>query len=326
MAADVESLMYVSNEQNERFVPWHGLGTPVEEAPTSKEAIRLAGLDWKVNPMPVFSNDREIPGYIANVRDVDGAVLGVTRSRYQITQNQDAFEFTDSLIGGEVKYETAGSLAGGKRVFLLASLPEEKILGDEVIPYVCFTNGFDGQHCVTAALTPVRVVCQNTLNFALESAPRKWSTKHVGDIKGKLEQARETLLLSKTYMQELDTVAYKLVDTKVSEEECRQVLDSIFVAPENGTERQLKNAEEQKDNFMVCMMSPDLLKFNGTAWQVVQAASDYFTHKAPKRRTDTYKEKNFEKVLDGNIYFDKIFYEMMNRVNSNKSVLVGGNV
>ena len=323
MPAEVETLMYVSNESNGRFVPWHGLGTAVEEAPNSKEAIRIAGLDWKVNSMPIYTNGTEIPGYRANVRDIDGAVLGVTKSRYQITQNEDAFEFTDSLVGGEVKYETAGSLAGGKRVFLLAQLPEEKILGDEIIPYVCFTNGFDGSHPVQVCLTPTRVVCQNTLNLALRDSPRKWSTKHVGDIKGKLEQARETLNLSHKYMKELNETAEQLVDTKISEDEAREVLDKVFVVDEKATERRANNMEEQKNDFMVCMLAPDIAKFKGTAWQMVQAASDYFTHKAPKRNTNTYKEKNFEKVLDGNSYFDKIFLEMLGRVKKNKGIYVG---
>ena len=316
MPAEVESLMYVSNATNGRFVPWHGLGTPVEEAPNSKEAIRIAGLDWKVNSMPIYTNGVEIPGYRANVRDIDGAVLGLTKSRYQITQNEDAFEFTDSLVGGEVKYETAGSLSGGKRVFLLAQLPEEEILGDEIIPYVCFTNGFDGSHPVQVCLTPTRVVCQNTLNFALENSPRKWSTKHVGDIKGKLEQARETLNLSCKYMKELSETAEKLADTKVSE-------DEVFVVDEKASERQVSNMEEQKDSFMACMFAPDLLKFKDTGWQVVQAASDYFTHKAPKRATSSYAEKNFEKVLDGNVMFDTVFLEMLKKVSERKIVGVG---
>lgn len=323
MPANVESLMYVSNESNGRFVPWHGLGTPVEEAVSSSEAIKLAGLDWKVNSMPIYTNGNVIPGYRANVRDIDGKVLGVTGTRYQITQNEEAFEFTDSLVGGDVLYETAGSLEDGKRVFLLARLPEEKILGDEVIPYLCFTNGHDGYHTITAALTPVRVVCCNTLNLALERSPRKWSTKHVGDVKGKLEQARETLQLTHSYMQELDEVANKLADTKVSEEECRAVLDNIFPVSEKDTERRIQNVEQQKDDFMVCMFAPDLQKFKGTAWQMVQAASDYFTHRAPKRATNNYAEKNFERVLDGNVSFDKVFLEMLSKVAERKSVSMG---
>lgn len=110
MAANVESMFYV------RETPWHGLGTRVMEAPASKEALTLAGLDWKVLQEPVYTQSEElIKGYKANVRDSDRKVLGVVTDRYKVIQNEEAFSFTDSLLGEGVRYETAGSLQGGKR-------------------------------------------------------------------------------------------------------------------------------------------------------------------------------------------------------------------
>lgn len=323
MPAELENMFYVSNEANGRFVPWHGLGTPVEEAPNSKEALRLSGLDWKVESKPLFVDGREVPGYKANVRNTDGAILDVVSDRYQIVQNEEAFDFTDNLIGGDVKYETAGSLFGGKRTFILARLPETMVLGDEVCPYICFTNGFNKAYSIKAAITPVRVVCNNTLNFALNTTPRCWSTKHVGDMNSKLEQAKHTLQLANDYIKELNVTAERLADTKVSDEEVRAVLDSVFVTTDKDSDRRVKNIEEQKDNFMVCMLAPDIAKFRGTAWGTVQAASDYFTHRAPKRATESYKETNFAKVLDGNIQFDRIFMEMMSRIAEKKMFSVG---
>ena len=100
MAHEVETLFYTSNEQNGRFVPWHGLGTPVEESLTSADALKVAGLDWTVESKPIFTAESlEIPGYKANVRNIDGKVLGIVSDRYKIVQNSDAFTFTDSLIG-----------------------------------------------------------------------------------------------------------------------------------------------------------------------------------------------------------------------------------
>ena len=125
MSANVETMMYV------REVPWHGLGTKVEEAPNSKEAMKLAEIDWKVESKPIFNEKGiEIPGYFSNVRSSDGSVLGVVGSRYKIVQNEEAFEFTDSLVDTEeVVYETAGSLRNGKCVWLLARMPKVDILG-----------------------------------------------------------------------------------------------------------------------------------------------------------------------------------------------------
>ena len=120
MAANVESMFYV------RKAPWHGLGTRVMEAPDSKGALELAGLDWRVLQEPIYTTEGEaICGYKANVRDSDRKVLGVVSDRYKIVQNQEAFAFTDELLGEGVRYETAGSLQGGKRVWLLARLPHE---------------------------------------------------------------------------------------------------------------------------------------------------------------------------------------------------------
>ena len=160
MAHEVETMMYT------REVPWHGLGTRVEEAPNSAEAIRLAGLDWEVVPKPLFLDDgRQIPGYVANTRTSDNSVLGVVSEKYKIVQNKEAFSFTDNIIGGDVRYETAGSLKNGKSVWLLAHLPKTSILGDDVIPYLCFNNSHDGQGAIRVFMTPIRVVCNNTLNI-----------------------------------------------------------------------------------------------------------------------------------------------------------------
>ena len=94
MAANVESMFYV------RQAPWHGLGVRVEAAPSSEEALRLSGLDWNVIQQPIKTRGGvEIPGYKANLRDVDNQVLGVVTDRYRVVQNAEAFAFTDALLG-----------------------------------------------------------------------------------------------------------------------------------------------------------------------------------------------------------------------------------
>ena len=112
MAANVESMFYT------RTKPWHGLGVQVQEAPESKDALRLAGLNWKVYQREVYTDSGiKIEGYRANVRNTDNKVLGVVTERYKIVQNEEAFSFTDALLGKGVRYETAGSLQEGKKVW-----------------------------------------------------------------------------------------------------------------------------------------------------------------------------------------------------------------
>lgn len=156
MSANVETMFYT------RVTPWHGLGTRVEEAPGSKEALALAGLDWQVIQKSVLTEDgQSIDGFKANIRDRDGQILGVVTERYKVVQNEDAFAFTDQLLGEGVVYETAGSLQNGRRTWILARLPQRYIIsGDEITPYLVFMNSHDGTGAIKAAMTPIRVVCQ----------------------------------------------------------------------------------------------------------------------------------------------------------------------
>ena len=306
MAHEVESMYYVSNEENGRFVPWHGLGTPVEEAPNSYEALRIAGLNWKVESKPVFVNDKEVPNYVANVRDSDNSVLGIVTNRYKIVQNEEAFAFTDALISGDVRYETAGSLKNGKRIWLLAKLPETKVIDDVVIPYVCFTNTHDGTGAVQAIMSPIRVVCNNTLNLALTNAKRSWSMRHVGDINGKIEEAREVLGLADKYMKELNVFADKLANTSLPFEKAKEIVNELFPIDKEDSDREKRNMQKCRDDIMVCYFAPDILKYQNTAYGLVNAVTDWAGHKTPLRNTKSYQENNFGRILDGHPIVDAV--------------------
>ena len=156
MAHEIETCMSV------RLIPWHYELTKdvtkiIQEAPNSHDALVAAGLDWTVEGKPIYdAHGNIIKGYKANTRSTDNKVLGVVSDRYKIVQNADAFQFTDNLIGGDVRYETAGSLMGGQKVWMLARMPKKKVAGDDVDTYVAFTNTFDGKGSVRAIITPVR--------------------------------------------------------------------------------------------------------------------------------------------------------------------------
>lgn len=309
MSINVETMMYT------RETPFHGLGTRVEEAPTSREALRLAGLDWTVDSRPVYDElIREIPGYKANVRSSDNKTLGIVTNRYKVVQNTEAFEFTDNLIGGEVHYETAGSLQGGKRIWLLAKLPSRIVVGDEVDPYLCFTNCHDGTGAIRACMTPIRVVCNNTLNLAFKTTKRQWATKHVGDIEAKMAEARSVLQFADEYMEAMGFHAEKLAKTKVSTADLNAVLDEMFPVKEDDSDCKKKNAARAKEEIMVCWYAPDLDNFRGTAWGAVNAISDFATHNQPRRNTDNYRENNWGRVIDGHPVIDAFCDILYDRV------------
>lgn len=301
MAANVETMMYV------REKPWHGLGVEVAEAPTSADALRLAGLNWEVQQKNIqVCGGSKIENYKANVRSTDGAVLGVVSDSYKIVQNADAFSFTDELIGGDVRYETAGSLRGGKKIWLLAKMPERKIAGDAVEPYLCFSNAHDGTGAIRVCMTPIRVVCNNTLNLALNTAKRQWSARHMGNIEQKMQEARMCLQLADAYMDGLGDYADKLANKTINDEELDKILNEMFPVEENDSERKKTMAKKAKDEFMVCYWRPDIAQFLNTAWGVVNAMSDMVSHSEPLRNTANYRENNWGRIMDGHKMLDKL--------------------
>ena len=304
MAANVETMFYT------REKPWHGLGTMVAEAPNSKDALRLAGLNWKVLQEPVYTENEElIQGYKANVRDTDRKVLGVVTDRYKVIQNEEAFAFTDTLLGEGVRYETAGSLQEGRRVWMLARLPREFIIGGERIsPYMVFSNTHDGSGAVKTALTPIRVVCNNTLNLALRTAKRSWSMIHTGDISGKIEEAKNTLLLADEYMTALGQEFEDLRKIKLSEKQVLDYIKILLPMEENYSLLQKRGVEKLRaDMKMRYFDAPDLKDVGNNGYRFVNAVSDFATHSTPRRKTANYKDNIFARTADGNPMIDRAY-------------------
>ena len=301
MPANVETMMYV------REKPWHGLGTMVEEAPTSADALRFAGLDWLVRQESVYnSRGGVIKGYKANVRDTDNSVLGIVGDRYKVVQNADAFNFTDDLIGGEVRYETAGSLREGRQIWLLAKMPERNVAGDAVEPYLCFTNSHDGSGGLKVCMTPIRVVCNNTLNLALGSAKRIWSLRHTENIHDRMEEARDCLFRADEYMAKLAAYADRAANTRLYDADIKAIVEELFPITEKSSPREKTTAEKCRNEFMICYYAPDIRRFRGTAWGAINAMSDFVSHSMPHRNTRNYAENNWNRIMGGHLMMDKM--------------------
>lgn len=309
MSAEVESMMFVGRER-----PWHGLGTMVEEAPDSREALIAAGLDWDVVQRPVFTQDGvKVPGYFANVRQQDGNILGVVTSRYKVVQNRDAFAFTDELLGEGVRYETAGSLMGGRKTWILAKLPTRYIIqGEQILPYLVFSNTHDGSGAIKIAMTPIRVVCNNTLNLALNTADRCWSIHHTGDIAAKLEDARETLFMVEDYMNELGKGFEDLSRKRLTDVAVEEYIQELLPVADDASETTEKNILRlRKDMAARYYDAPDLQGLRKNGYRFINAVSDFATHAAPIRRTKNYQETLFNKTMEGNPLTDKAYRLVM---------------
>lgn len=304
MSANVETMFSV------REKPWHGLGTIVMEAPTSADALRLAGLDWMVVQEPVYTGNQEpIKGYKANVRSSDRKVLGVVSDRYKVVQNTDAFSFTDELLGQGVRYETAGSLQEGRKVWLLARLPKEYVIaGERISSYLVFSNTHDGSGSVKVAVTPVRVVCNNTLNLALSTAKRSFSMIHAGNINGKIQEAKDTLFMAEQYMDSLGIEFEQLRRQKITDAQVKEYIELLLPMEEDATPIQSKNIIKLRRGMeQRYYEAPDLQKVGNNAYRFINAVSDFATHSSPLRRTENYNENLFARTVDGNPLIDKAY-------------------
>ena len=304
MSANVETMFYV------REKPWHGLGVCVSEALGSKDALKAAGLDWNVVQEPIYTGYSEkIEGFRANIRDSDRKVLGVVSDRYKVVQNVDAFSFTDELLGNGVRYETAGSLMGGRRVWILARLPREYIIaGEKISPYLVFSNTHDGSGSVKVAVTPVRVVCNNTLNLALDTAKRSFSMMHVGDVSSKVQEAKDTLFMAEEYMDSLGVEFERLRRIKMDEDKVREYIRLLIPMEKNPTPIQEKNTARLRNDMAArYFRAPDLRGIGNNAYRFINAVSDFATHAKPIRQTANYRENLFGKTIDGNPLIDRAY-------------------
>jgi phage/plasmid-like protein (TIGR03299 family) len=273
---------------------WHGLGVLLSEPPTVKEGIVLAGLDWKVRLQPLFTKydgeEMAVPGWHTTIRDTDRKVLGVVGPTFKPLQNIDAFEFFQPWIDeGLATLETAGSLRGGKRVWVMAKLKSDNleiVKGDEVTKYILLSNGHDGTLAVRAGLSLVRVVCANTMAEAHGSKTSKLlrirhsnktveALKNVRDVMSLAEQefeasADQFRALARKGINSKDLTKYvtqvfkpKVIDGGLSEgddeNECGRIMEKVLPLFEAGR-------------------GTDIPGVRGTLWGAVNSISEYLQY------------------------------------------------
>jgi phage/plasmid-like protein (TIGR03299 family) len=239
--------------------PWHNLGQTVREYPTSAEAIAHAGLDFEVEKRRLFTPSSpivtqdfitagrlDIPDYCSTVRTDNDTVLGVVGKDYHIVQNRDAFSFFDSIVGGDgIMYETAGALGKGEKIFITAKLPDYIRVGKEdlIEKYLFLTTSHDGSGSITAAFTPIRIVCANTLNAAMQSKTNTVRIRHTSNAKGRLEQAHRVMGISDALSSSLEAVFSYWTKTRISDLEIKKLIQHAM-AP---SREALKRLQEGRD-------------------------------------------------------------------------------
>jgi phage/plasmid-like protein (TIGR03299 family) len=294
MAHEIETVNGQSAFASLRQPAWHGLGTVFEQEVTTKEMLDLAHLsDWDVRLEDVgipdgFESDRSY-SFVTRTNPFDrnkNDVLGVVGERYVPLQNEDLFDFGDLMLDGGGRWETAGSIKGGRQVFGSLALERETVLdpngvGDKVNTYLLINTSHDGSVAIQASITPVRVVCANTLNLALGQRGRNGSVKqsfkirHTASATGKVQQAREALGLANAYMDEFDIMAKNMIETEISKAKFDEIVALAYPAP-TGED---KKGSHKKHNTKIDLINSIYVgEYNntiaGTKWGVFNALTE----------------------------------------------------
>ena len=288
---------------------WDGLGTNVSGTATIDDVMRIADLGWNVIQKPIYTDNRLIKGYKANIREDNGNVLGIVTNRYSVVQNIDGFEFTEELLGEGFSYETAGCINGGKKIWVLAKLDGCKLAGEDYAPYLVFFNTHDGSGSIRVAITPIRVVCQNMINLALKRSDRWWSCVHKGDIRSKLEEARYTLSHTREYLESLDEELGNLKLQKLNDAKVKEYVETLLPLKENEPSQVRKRNIEamRKDLLYRYFFAPDLVDVEKSAYRFINAVSDFATHTSEHKETKNYQINLFDKSVNGNPLIDKAY-------------------
>ena len=252
MAHDLEIQNGKTSFASFREPAWHGLGTVFTEEKTTSEMLALANLsNWNVRleDMPIpshLTSDKEYQ-YVTRTNPTDNSqtdILGVVGERYHVMQNEDLFSFGDNILDGGGRWETAGSIKGGRVVFGALALERETILdptgvADKVKTYLLINTSHDGSIAIQASITPVRVVCANTLNLALGSIKKKngikqsFKIRHTQTANGKIQVARETLGMANKYMDEFDIMAKAMIEKEISAQQFNDIVLAAYPKPED---------------------------------------------------------------------------------------------
>lgn len=279
---NINSMMYTG------AVPWHGLGKKLDHVATAAEAIQAAGLDWKVSKVPMFLKDgRQVPSRWANLREDSQDILGTVGDVYTVLQNREAFSFFDAIVGlKEAIYHTAGALGLGEKVWILAKLPGQvKVTSEDVTDkFLLLTNTHDGSGAVSVMFTPIRVVCQNTLNIAMAAGSRKQKVRHTASMGLQVRNIQEGLGIVNQQFQAFEEAARALTGVQVNGEKWKAYLKDLGIIPAEATSGTIgqsrmstraQNIIEEVTSFFEHGKGQQLPGVRGTAWAAFNAIGEY---------------------------------------------------
>lgn len=307
---------------------WHKLGTVFEEEVNTQQMLKLAHLDnWNVRleevPMPKgFVSDRNY-NYVTRTNPFDSSqndVLGIVGERYRILQNEELFDFGDALLDGGGRWETAGSIKNGRQVFGSLALERETVLDpsgveDKINSYLLVNTSHDGSIAIQASVTPVRVVCANTLNLALgsgvgrnRSVKQSYKIRHTQTAQGKIQAAREALGLANVYLDEFDKMAQDMIEREISNDKFFEIVTTAYPKPEEDKKGAMSKWQNKIDQIQEIYVGDYNNTIAGTAWGALNALTERIDwHRSARKGSN-------ESVLAGASGFDPMVNAEKNRL------------
>lgn len=294
---------------------WHGLGQIVQDYPTSSEALKFAGLDFNVVKLPNvhrLENGKEIVSKTSffTTRTDNDAILGDRLGAdYEVVQNMDAFSFFDAIVGGDgIQYETAGALGKGEKIFITAKLPGYIRVGsdDMIEKYLFLSTSHDGYGSITAAFTPVRIVCANTLNAAMRNHTNAIKIRHTANAKERLEEAHKVMGISNNLSFHMEEIFNNWSKVRITDTEVKKLIQLAMV-PNKEVLKNLRNGEQDELSTMFNNMVDSVYEYGmssptqqvettaGTVFGAYNAITGYFQNV----RTYNTNEAKLKSILYG---------------------------
>jgi len=293
MAHELETQNGVASFASFREPAWHNLGTVFDTEKNTNEMLVAANLNnWNVR-----LEDLEIPSslvsdksyqYVVRTNPTDKTqtdVLGIVGERYVPLQNEDLFSFGDNILDGGGRWETAGSIRGGRVVFGSLALERETVLdpngvADVVKTYLLINTSHDGSIAIQASITPVRVVCANTLNVALNRTRKKdgvkqsFKIRHTQTAEGKITVARQALGMANSYMDEFDKMAHAMIAKEISAKDFNDIILAAYPKPDLDTKGAVKKWENKVDMINDIYTGEYNGMISGNAWGAFNALTE----------------------------------------------------
>lgn len=279
-----------------RTTTWDSLGTKTDTS-SIMQALKDLDLDYTVGTMKCGGHHDDagfidFPNRMITYREDTLQPFGIVSDRYKVIQNQTAFEFIDEI--DDIKIVRGGHTSWGS-IWLIGELPEVKVLDDSIKPNLIFQTSHDGSVPMQSTICMLRIACQNQFTHSFAESPATVRIHHRGDVTSKLSEAATVLRSADEYIQSYQAQAEFLAAKKITPTIFNKVLEKFFNVPEEGSKRVIERAEDRRQLFIDAYNSDDNNNLRGTRWGVINAYTDYLTHREGKAQSlflDSVSESN----------------------------------